>query len=152
MKILKTIVLVASLLLNIFLIYRFFIAGNTVPNSKDARTAISVSENNREIVMKEMRTFLEAVQHIQNGLIQNDFKQIETHAATSGRSVEQHVPGELIRSLPLSFKKLGFDTHDRFDKIARLAREKKKEEITNELNGLLANCTSCHASFKIVTH
>lgn len=152
MKTFKTIVLAASLLLNIILIYRFFIAGNTVPNHQDTRTAISISEDNREIVMKEMRTFLEAVQHIQNGLIHDDFKQIETHAANSGRSVEQHVPGELIRSLPLSFKKLGYDTHDRFDKIARLAREKKKEEITKELNGLLGNCTACHASFKIVTH
>ena len=142
--------LVLSLALNVILVYRFFIAGNTVKNETDNRIAIELSEKNRDFVMFEMRTFLEGVKHIHDGIQTGDYEKIEKNASKSGMSVENHVPGELLRSLPIEFKKLGFNTHDRFDKIAELARQKAKKEVLNqELSGLMNNCVSCHASFKI---
>lgn len=144
------VLLVLSLLLNVFLIFRFFIIGNTIQNPKDNRVAIALSKENREFVMFEMRTFLEGIKNIHDGLQSNDYKKIELNASKSGMSVENHVPAELFRSLPLDFKKMGFDTHDRFDKIAKMAKEKaRKEAINQELSGLMNNCVSCHSSFKI---
>ena len=152
MKNFKTVLLVLSVVLNVFLVYKFFLSGNTVPNEKDSRVAIQISEPNREIVMAEMRTFLEAVKNIHDGIEASDYQKIELNATNSGMSVEKHIPAELIRSLPLSFKKLGFDTHERFDKIAQYAKEQKSKELLHqEMSGLLNNCTSCHASYKIVS-
>lgn len=152
MKYIKTIILLLSVMLNFFLIYRFFISGNTVKNPTDSRVAIQVSESNRDFVMLEMRTFLEGIQNIHYGIVTDDYQKIIKNAEQSGMSVEQHVPGELLRSLPLDFKKLGFDTHERFDKIAQLAKEQKSKELMNqELSGLINNCTSCHKAYKIVT-
>lgn len=143
--------LLVSLLVNLFMLYKFVLAGNTVEVPNDNRTGIIISEKNRDFVLHEMRTFLEGVKAIHEGISENDYAKIEKNAAISGRAVEDHVPPELIRSLPIGFKKLGFDTHDRFDKIAKMAREKaKKEELNQELSGLLNNCTACHASYKFV--
>lgn len=143
--------LLVSLLVNLFLLYKFVLAGNTVEVPNDNRTGIIISEKNRDFVLYEMRTFLEGVKAIHEGISENDYAKIEKNATISGRAVEDHVPPELIRSLPIGFKKLGFDTHDRFDKIAKMAREKaKKDQLSQELSGLLNNCTACHASYKFV--
>lgn len=145
------IVITASVLANLLMVYKFLLAGNTVKLPNDKRVGIKISEKNRDFVLFEMRTFLEGVKAIHEGISENDYAKIEKNAAISGRAVEDHVPPELIRSLPIGFKKLGFDTHDRFDKIAKIAREKaKKEQLNQELSGLLNNCTACHASYKFV--
>ncbi len=152
MKNVKTIILIISVFLNVFLIYRFFIAGNTVPNPKDSRVAIQISEPNRDMILKEMRTFLEAVRNIHEGIETNDYKKIETYATASGMSLEKNVPADLVRSLPLPFKKLGFNTHDKFDALAKMAKEQKSKQLMHqELNSLMNNCTSCHASYKILS-
>ena len=149
MKRIIPILLIVSVMFNVLLIYRFFIAGNTVENKIDQRVAIELSEKNRDFVMSEMRTFLVGVKHIHDGIQDQDYPKIEKNATISGMSVENHVPGELLRSLPVSFKKLGFDTHERFDKIAELARKSAKKEVLNqELSGLMNNCVSCHATYK----
>ena len=153
MKKLIYLLLIISLLANVFLIYKFLISGNTVKLPNDERTGIVVSEENRDFVMFEMRTFLKGVQAIHEGIQEDDYVKIEKSAAISGREVETHVPPDLMSALPIEFKKLGLDTHDRFDKIAEMARNKVKKEVLNkELAGLLNNCTSCHASFKFVTN
>jgi len=141
--------LVISILINIFLLYRFF-AGSTAELKEDTRTEMTISNTNRDFVMAEMRTFLEAVQHIQEGLRTNDYSRIEKNAANSGLSVAAVSSGELFRTLPVPFKTLGADTHTRFDKIAQLARQNaKKEQINEELSGVLNNCTSCHRTYKL---
>jgi hypothetical protein len=142
---------VLSVILNIGLVYVFLIKGETVKSS-DNRTAIVMTEGNADFVLTEMRDFLESVQQINDGIIQNDPKKIIEAGKKSGGSVIEHAPNGLIKTLPLSFKKLGFKTHDLFDEIKAGAESDfgpKRTQI--QLSQLLSNCIACHSSFKIET-
>ena len=43
--------------MNVGLVYNFFLQGEDVKNSKDGRSEIKMSSQNREFVMAEMRLF-----------------------------------------------------------------------------------------------
>jgi hypothetical protein len=146
-----SILTIISILLNIGLIYFFVFKGETVTSS-DSRTAVVMSPDNTDFVLDEMRDFLESVQQINEGILHKDARKIIDAGKRSGGSVIDHAPKGLIKTLPLSFKNLGFETHDIFDEIRESAENDfnpKKAQI--QLNKLLYNCTACHRSFKIET-
>ena len=60
------------------------------------------------------------------------------------------MPASLIGKLPIAFKKLGFDTHDRFDQLA-LNTEQLGDtgNVLPELAQLMQNCVACHAAYRI---
>jgi cytochrome c553 len=128
--------------------YKFVIQGN-VTESTDGRTAIQLDNNERDLVLSEMRVFLESVQQITSGISEDDMELVAEHARKSGRSAQTEVPGSLIGKLPLSFKKLGFDTHARFDELALDAEQLGDRDHTlSQLNTLLKNCVACHAAYR----
>ena len=44
---------------------------------------------------------------------------------------------------------MGMQTHDYFDKIAKIAKENySQKEIQKELNSLMNNCVACHRTYK----
>ena len=144
-------VLTISVLLNIALVYMFVIKGNTVA-SNDARIAIELSENNKDFVLAEMRDFLESVQQINEGILNNDAKLVIAAGEKSGGSVISHAPKGLMRSLPKGFKTLGFATHGIFDEIVENAKDNfQPKETQQQLNALLTNCIACHQSYKVTT-
>jgi hypothetical protein len=143
--------LIVSILLNIILVYLFVIKGQTIKTS-DNRTAIIMSESNKDFVLQEMRDFLESVQKINEGILKNDTKLIIEAGKISGGSVISHAPKGLMKTLLSGFKKLGFSTHALFDEIANNAKNDFNKDLTQKkLNSLLKNCTACHQSFKIAT-
>jgi len=124
----------------------------SVTESNDQRIALLLEPDEKELVLLEMRTFLESVQKITNGLVKDDMQTIADGALLGGVKAKNEVPGSLMAKLPLSFKKLGFDTHSKFDQIAADAKEKgDKEHTLYQLEALLQNCVACHAGHKIVT-
>lgn len=144
--------LVISLLANFFLVYFFFIKGETHALKNDSRIAIVVSKDNKEFVMAEMRGFLESIRDINVGISTNDTAKIIKAAAKGGGAATEHVPNGLLKALPMEFKKLGFDTHDKFDQLAAaVAKKYDKEETQKKLSAILGNCTSCHQSYKFET-
>ena len=73
-------------------------------------------------------------------------------ARQSGGIVVEHTPENMMRSLPIGFKKLGFSVHDKFDEIADSIRaENNFDWAHKELNTLLNLCVTCHRSYKIET-
>lgn len=140
---------IVSVLLNIGLFYLFFIRGEKVELQQDNRTAITISLENKEFVLKEMRTFLESVQQINEGITENNPNKIILAGQKSGGAAVHHAPQGLLRKLPVGFKKLGFSTHDLFDEIAEDAQNNFNQNQTQrKLNKLLNNCVSCHATYK----
>jgi hypothetical protein len=128
--------------------YKFVIQGN-VAESTDGRTAILLEKNERDLVLSEMRVFLESVQQITSGISGDDMELVAEYARKSGRSAQTEVPGSLIGKLPLSFKKLGFDTHAQFDQLALDAEQLGDRDHTlSQLNTLLKNCVACHAAYR----
>ncbi len=97
-----------------------------------------------------MRVFLESVRGIQEGILNKNPSIIITSGKKSGGSVIEHAPKGMMKSLPIGFKKLGFSTHDLFDKIAKDASENFNVNHTQkQLNSLLGNCVACHSMYKI---
>ena len=149
MKKLIPIFLFLSLATNLFLLYFFLVKGETHPLKNDTRTGITTTFADKEFVMTEMRSFLESIKEINEGIASNQPEKIVKAAEKSGGAATEHAPPALLKVLPLSFKKLGFDTHDRFDEIAKLAKENyNREQIQQKMSEVLNNCTSCHSSYK----
>jgi len=129
-------------------IYKFVIQGD-VMESADGRTAIQLDNNERDFVLSEMRVFLQSVQQITSGISGNDMHLVAEYARKSGRNAQLEVPGSLVGKLPLSFKKLGFDTHAKFDELALDAEQLgDRDHALSQMSALLKNCVACHAAYR----
>ncbi len=131
------------------LVYLFVIRGATVP-ATDGRTAILLAPGERDLVLAEMRGFLVAVQGITRAAADQDLAAAAAAARQVGAAAQHGVPASLIGKLPLGFKTLGFNTHERFDQLALDAEQfGDARQVSGALAALLQNCVSCHAAFRI---
>ena len=130
-------------------IYKFIFQGSVSDNT-DGRSAIHLNSGERDLVLAEMRSFLTSVQQITKGISENDMKLVAEYARKSGKSAQAEVPGTLIGKLPLQFKKLGGDTHKKFDQLAMDAEDLEDGgHALEQLSTLMQNCVSCHAIYRI---
>lgn len=151
-KKITSVLLLISFALNVGLIYQFFYKGEKVVPAKEGRYEIKMTKENREFVMAEMRGFLESVQKINEGIAKNDPEIIAKVGQQSGTCKMDAVPQGLVKSLPFEFKQMGFQTHELFDVMAKMAKKKYDRQLTQEkLNQLLNNCVACHKTYKITT-
>ncbi len=128
--------------------YKFIILGSTTI-TVDNRTIIHLNDIERNIVLTEMRDFLKSVQKITLGIATNDMQLVSEAARHSGNGVQRNIPASLVGKLPIGFKKLGFDTHSRFDQIALDAESFSDTQHTiNQLAEIMQNCIACHDSFQ----
>lgn len=131
------------------LLYKFMVQGN-VTESSDGRTAIIINGGERDLVLAEMRAFLESIQQITKGLNDKDMNAVAEAATKVGRAAQQAVPGTLMGKLPMPFKQLGFDTHSKFDLLAMDAKDLADSGQTlSQLATLMNNCVSCHSTYRI---
>ena len=129
--------------------YKFIFQGSVVESS-DGRMAIQLNEAEKNLVLAEMRAFLQSVQKITEGVTKKDMKLVAEYARQVGKAAQGAVPGTLVGKLPIVFKKLGFDTHTKFDQLALDAEDFGDSEHTLlQLSALMQNCVSCHAAYRI---
>lgn len=128
--------------------YKFILSGSA-EKSVDGRIAINLTVNERDMVLEEMRTFLDSVQQITQGVASKDFDAAAKAARKVGRAAQQGMPGTLVGKLPLEFKKMGFDTHAQFTQLALDAEQLADTGHTlDQLATVLQNCVACHETFK----
>ena len=131
------------------LVYLFVVRGVTVPAS-DGRTAILLAPAERDLVLTEMRGFLAAVQSITEGVVNEDPAAVAAAARSAGAPAQHSVPASLVGKLPWAFKRLGFDTHGRFDQLALdVGQFGDTSQVLPELVALMNNCVACHAAYRI---
>jgi len=129
--------------------YKFIVVGNVV-KSTDGRTALVLEAGERDLVLKEMRGFLEAVQAITEAVGNNDMKAIAEAAKGVGMGAVADLPATLMAKLPLEFKDLGLKTHKGFDAIGKEAGEMEDAKVAlAKLSQLMLNCTGCHAGYRL---
>ncbi|MEN8167131.1 MAG: hypothetical protein ABFR65_06580 [Pseudomonadota bacterium] len=129
--------------------YKFIISGAVVPAS-DGRQALLLEPGERDLVLAEMRSFLESVQTITAAVGREDMTRIAVAARKVGAAAQNEVPGSLVGKLPLAFKRLGFDTHKQFDMLALDAEELGDPgHALQQLSVLMQNCVACHAAYRI---
>ncbi len=149
MKKIHNIIITILLLIIIGGIYKFIFQGST-SKSSDGRLAIHLTESERNLVLEEMRAFLVSVQQIITGISENNMPLVVKYAKKVGKAAQAEVPGTLMGKLPLSFKKLGFDTHTKFDELALDASSlEDKSHSLKQLKILMQNCVSCHAAYRL---
>lgn len=130
-------------------IYKFIFQGS-VSDSADGRSAIHLNGGERDLVLGEMRLFLESVQQIIIGINNEDMSLVSAAARKVGSAAQAAVPGTLMGKLPAEFKALGFDTHSKFDELAKSAEQLgDPQHSLKQLSVLMNNCVSCHAGYKI---
>ena len=129
--------------------YKFIIQGSTTENSDD-RITLLLDDSERNLVLAEMRAFLASIQQINQGLSENNMELVALSARKSGNAAQGNMPGSLVGKLPIDFKKLGRDTHARFDQLAMDAEDLEDSSHTmGQLSRLMENCVSCHAMYRI---
>ena len=129
--------------------YKFIIQGR-VEQAGDGRLALQLEPAERDLILGEMRAFLASSQQIVRAVINDDMNTVISAARKVGRAAQGPVPGTLIAKLPIEFKKLGFDTHGRFDQLAVNAEQfGDREQALEELATVMENCVACHAVYRI---
>ena len=120
-------------------------------NGKDSRTAVRLSGAEREHLRQGMRVYLESVQGIVDAVTRGRLQRIAEAARPSGMASVEGVPLAMMTKVPPEFTMLSVDTHRRFDALATdAAAARDKGEALKQLNDILANCTACHGSYRIV--
>ena len=131
------------------MVYKFIIAGETL-EATDGRQSLLLEAGERDLVLTEMRMFLNAVHQIVLATNQEDSAAVVKAAREVGGAAQQGVPGSLMKKLPLEFKKLGFDTHEKFDQIALDAEQFGDVDVTRkQLAELMQNCIACHEIYRV---
>ena len=119
--------------------------------ARDDRIAIVLNEAERGRMLQGMRTYLESVHEIVAALAANTTATVPAAAKRSGAAMLQDVSPLTALKLPPEFMSMSFDTHDKFDRLAAEAsKAASRSELLRDLDQILANCTACHQSFKLV--
>ena len=117
----------------------------------DKRIAIHLNAAERNHLLSEMRAFLESIQQISEGIAEQDMIKVAANARKSGMKAGGGAPAGMGKKLPAEFKKLGPDTHRKFDQLALDADDLGDEQYAlKQLSILMKNCVACHRTYRIV--
>ncbi len=95
-----------------------FTVGDVKP-STDGRMEVQLSQDERNALLLEMRTWLQRAQGVLAAAAAMDFAAVVASTArASGMAAEAETPASLFRKIPVEMKRLGFDTRQKFDEIA----------------------------------
>ena len=126
-------------------------SGNKPLQPGDDRTPVQLTAGERDFVLHEMRGFLVSVQGIVSALADDKPAEVAKHAKASGMATTHNVPREMMRKMPAEWRTLGMDTHSRFDALAQEAASMgDAKQMMAKLSAILANCTGCHAAYRLV--
>ncbi len=125
-------------------------SSNLATAEEDIRSAILLTPGERNLVLLEMRTFLETVRVITVALGEDDVAAIVEPARKVGMASSGEVPAGLRDKLPKQFKMYAMSTHKAFDLIALDAEAlEDKQHTLAQLGALMSNCVSCHAIYRL---
>ncbi len=143
-------VLSAVLALVVAVMTWLFVLRGNVQEGDDGRTSIVLTSGERNLVLAEMRGFLESVQEIVEAVPRGDLKAAQAAARRVGRVNLDDVPASLLRKLPVEVKRLGLDTHRKFYKLADdIHQGLDGGKILPRLADIMTNCVGCHAGYRL---
>ncbi len=116
----------------------------------DGRIPVRLDAGESNLVRTEMRHFLASVQAIVSGVAEHDLKRVISGARSSGKAAGHAVPKTLKEKLPEEFRRIGSNTHKRFDRLAMDVEQMEDPGLALEqLGELMQNCVACHAAYRI---
>ena len=119
--------------------------------AEDTRTSIVLTADERAMVLKEMREFLDALRKMNAALADENFTAAAQAARKVGRAAQQQVPPALKKKLPKAFMQLGGATHAAFDQWAMDAETMEDVSLSlKQMGRLMNNCVACHAQYRLI--
>jgi hypothetical protein len=116
----------------------------------DQRAPLVLLDEERHIVLEEMRNFLAVLQTITDALTREDMKEIARAARTMGSGAANEIPPKTVAKLPEEFKVLAGGVHTTFDLMALDAESLADPKHTlTQMNDLLQKCNACHGIYQI---
>ena len=129
----------------------FFVKGRTVP-APDGRTAVVLSEAERDQILTEMRQLLKSVHGVLQGVSTQDLSEAGKAARAAGMAMASDVNPALMAKLPLTFKTMGMSVHRDFDGLADgIQAGERGEQALKRLADLTSRCTVCHDLYRFST-
>lgn len=125
-------------------------AQSPVASSDDTREPIILTSGERAHMLSGMRLYLQALQGIVEQLAANQLDGVAQYAHEAGAKMLQDAPLSVPLKAPLAFTALSLNTHEKFDVLADRARAASRQEVLKALSEIMANCTSCHAAYRVV--
>ena len=138
----RTLGLVALILwvLTLTIIGWFFVRGWTASGS-DGRTEIILAPSERDLVLKEMRELLKAVDRVirELGSPQPDRQAAQAAARAVGMAMAADVNPAIMAKLPLSFKQIGMSIHQDMDVLAdAIHQDETPQQVLQRLGHMTA--------------
>lgn len=116
----------------------------------DQRALLVLLDEERHIVLEEMRNFLAVLQTITDALVREDMKEIARAARSMGSGAANEIPPKTVAKLPEEFKVLAGGVHTTFDLMALDAESLADPKHTlTQMNDLLQKCNACHGIYQI---
>jgi hypothetical protein len=129
--------------------YKLLLAGKTEA-APDGRVAILVEPAERDLLLQEMRLFLEGLQTMAAGLEKDDLGAVASAARALGTKMTGDVPAALMTKLPIEFKTLGLSVHRDFDQIALDAEGLGLPKHTlGQVSAVMQKCVACHKTYQL---
>jgi acylphosphatase len=142
-------VIVVLLLVIAAMAYKFIVAGS-VQQAEDGRVEILLEPGERDLMLREMRAFVESLQLMSDALSRDDMAGVAKAARAMGTAKAHDVPLSMIAKLPLEFKTLAFGVHGGFDAIANDAETMGMPKHTlAQLSEVLQQCVACHSGYQL---
>ena len=131
--------------------YKLLLAGKTEA-APDGRVAILVEPPERDLLLQEMRLFLEGLQAMAAGLEKDDLGAVASAARALGSKMTGDIPPALMTKLPIEFKTLGLSVHRDFDQIALDAEGLRLPKHTlGQISAVMQKCVACHRTYQLRT-
>lgn len=130
----------------------FFYRGVTAP-ATDRRTEVLLSVSERDMVLGEMRSLLNALSGTLAGLGAGDRQAAAAAARGGGMGMAADETPALIGKLPASFKQMGMGMHRSFDDLAdALSRGEETQQVLRRMGALTGQCVGCHQLYRLGAH
>lgn len=122
--------------------------GQTAPKAVDPRTPVSMSHEKACAQKQHMMTFLESVEQLQRGLVEDDWDTV-----TQASSVPEASPDKkhLCQEMPEgtdAFRTAAIHFRCRADGIGEAAQRRDRVGVLRATSEALQVCNSCHRTFR----
>lgn len=116
----------------------------------DTRVILKLPNDERHLVLTEMRNFVIAMQMMMEGLSEEDMSKVAKEARKMGSAAADTVPPSVVAKLPDTFKQLAGKVHTTFDAIAMDAESLGDPgQTVSQIAELTQYCVACHAIYQV---
>ncbi len=118
--------------------------------SEDERNLIVLRPHEQNMMLQDMRNYLDGLQSINESLALEDYQATEKAARDLGKIAIYKVKPIMSKNLVPKFRRMAESVHDDFEILANMARDKKPVlKIIGHVGEMMQTCVSCHETFRV---